>query len=211
MAANGDLYQVVDVQSLEGQQVLNVYFYKRSAAVLVGNPAQQVADAFDSTMIPLIKPCQSPSLVHNEIRVQNLFDPTDSYTKLVSHPGTYSVSGDNNEPFSALGIRLVQTNGSIRNGSKRLAGVIESMSSGGILTESGAITALIAAGVGMASGMDIGIITDALLPVVIKRILDGGRYRLPANSGEAVTGDVSGALYNVDVTSQVSRKYGRGA
>jgi hypothetical protein len=209
VAADGDLYQIVDVQRLDNQVCLNVYFYKRNAPVLVGNPAQQVADAFDASVIPAIADVQSPSLVHEELRVQNLFDASDSYTKLISEAGTGSAS-DTATPFDALGLRLVQDNGAIRNGSKRLAGVTDGMASQGILNDSATITALIAAGVAMVAGVDIGIVANAITPVIIQRILDAGRYRLPANSGEAVYGNITDALYNVDVTSQVSRKYGRG-
>ena len=62
----------------------------------------------------------------------------------------------------------------------------------------------------MVAGVDIGIVANAITPVIVQRILDGGHYRLPANSGEAVYGNITDALYNVDVTSQTSRKYGRG-
>lgn len=210
MAADGDLYQITDVQRLDGQVCLNNYYYRRDAPVLVGNPAQQVADAFDANVIPSITPVQTSDLVHEELIVTNLFDPTDTYTKLISEPGTYATDGDAANPFDALGLRLVQDNGSVRNGAKRYAGVTEPMSASGVIDDPTLVTSLIALGVALIAGVDIGIVSNAIVPVIVKRILDGGRYRLPANSGEAVYGNVTDALYNVDVTSQVSRKIGRG-
>lgn len=209
MAGVGDIYQIVDAQRLDNQVVLNVYFYKRLAEVLVGNPAQQVADTFEASFLPQLLPAQSTSLVHEEIRVQNLFDATDQYTKVISEAGSVAAT-DDATPFDAYGIRLVQDNGALRNGSKRIGGVVEDASSAGVLNDSTIIAALVTAGVGMITGLDIGLVANAIVPVIVGRINDGGNYRLPTNSGEAIVGNIIDALYNVDVTSQTSRKYGRG-
>lgn len=209
MAAVGDLYQIVDAQRIDSQVALNVFFYRRTAAVLVGSPAQQVADAFDASVLPAILAIQDQGVVHEEIRVTNLYDPTDVYIKLISEAGDLSTTGPAS-PFDAIGFRLVQDNGAIRNGSKRFAGVEDGMSSAGVITDATTISALIALGVALISGVDIGIVANAILPVIVKRILDGTTYRLPTNSGEGVYGNITDALYNVDVTSQVSRKIGRG-
>jgi hypothetical protein len=210
MAANGDLYQVIDRQRLQGQRVDNVYFYKRNAAVITGSVAEAVADAFDGQVIPGITPVQAPALVHESIIVTNLYDPPDTFTKAVSHPGTWD-GPDDSPPFDAFGFRLIQDNGAIRNGSKRIAGLKENQQSGGVVGGGAVAAALLVAGAAMVAGIDVGIISNALVPIVIKRILDGGEYRLPTNSGEAVIGNIVDALFNVDVTSQVSRKIGRGA
>lgn len=208
MAAVGDIYQIVDVSVLNGQECLNVFFYRRTAEVLVGNPAQQVADTYDASMLSAILPIQSGYVLHTEIRVQNLFDPSDQYTKVISEAGTWPVVDDN--PFNAIGFRLQQDNGDIRNGAKRFAGTADDMSSQGVIDNTDLITALLVTGGALIAGLDIGIVADAIVPVIVKRILDGGHYRLPENSGEAVYGNVVGALYNTDITSQVSRKIGRG-
>lgn len=209
MAAVGDIYQVVDQQRLQGQKVVNVYFYRRTAEVLVGNPAQQVADAFDGQVIPGIVPVQAPALTHESLIVTNLFDPSDTYTKVISEAGTWD-GPDDATPFDAFGFRLVQDNGAVRNGAKRIAGLKENQQSGGVVGGGAVAAALLVAGGAMIAGLDVGIITNALLPIIVKRILDGTEYRLPTNSGEAVFGNIVDALYNVDVTSQVSRKIGRG-
>jgi hypothetical protein len=209
MAENGDLYQIVDVQTLDGQTCLNVFFYKRTISVLVGDPAEEVADTYDSSMLPAILACQGTSVLHTEIRVQNLFDPSDQFTKVISEAGTFSGTHPAN-PFDSFGFRLQQDNGTVRNGAKRFAGMLDESSAAGIIDDSTFITALLALGVQLVTGLDIGIVSGALVPVIVKRILESGVYRLPANSGEAVYGNVTEALYNADVTSQVSRKIGRG-
>jgi len=209
MAANGDVYEVVDVSVQAGQEVLNVYFYKRNAAVLTGSPAEAVADAYDGQMIPLIVPVQNPDILHTEIRVRNLYDPTDTFTKLVSEPGE-STDENSEAVFNAIGYKLAQDNGAIRNGAKRYGGLPSTVFEDGVVVDSGFIALLVTLGVGLATGMDIGIISNALVPVIVKRILDGGNYRLPTNSGEAVIGNVTSAVYNPFETSQTSRKIGTG-
>lgn len=209
MAANGDVYEIVDVSVQAGQEVLNVYFYKRNAVTLVGNPAQQVADAYDGQMMPLIVPVQNPDILHTEIRVRNLYDPTDTYTKLISEAGE-STDENSEAVFNAVGYKLAQDNGSIRNGAKRYGGLPSTVFEDGVVVDTGFITLLVALGVGLASGMDIGVIADALVPVIVKRILDGGNYRLPENSGEGVLGTVTSAVFNPFETSQTSRKIGTG-
>lgn len=208
MAADGDLYQIIDQQQLDGQTVLNVYFYKRNAPVIVGNPAQAVADAFDGQVLPDILTIQSDALTHTALIVNNLFDASDTYTKVISEVG--GSTGADSSPFDAIGFRLVQDNGSVRNGSKRYAGVLDEDSSSGIIDDTDLITELVTLGATLIGGVEIGIIANALTPIIVKRIKDGSKYRLPQNSGEAVYGNINNALYNIDVTSQVSRKIGRG-
>ena len=54
-------------------------------------------------------------------------------------------------------------------------------------------------------------VVNTFFPVVVKRILDGLIYRLPENQGEAEYGSITDATYNPLVSSQNSRKTGRGA
>lgn len=208
MAAVGDIYEIVDKQLLSGQECNNVYFYRRTAPVLVGNPAQQVAEAYEGQVLPSVCAIQSGNLLHTEIIARNLFDVTDEFTLPVSEPGT--LGGNNASPFDAVGFRLNQSNGAIKNGAKRYGGFLDENSAAGIINSPTFITLLLGLGGVLAAGIDIGIIGDALLPVIVKRILTAGQYRLPANAGEAVYGDIEEALYNVNTTTQNSRKIGRG-
>lgn len=208
--AEGDIYQLVDKQTLFEQEVLNVYFYRQTAPVLIGNVPQQLADAFDGQVMPDILGIQSVNDVHQELIVTNLFNPAEHYTKLVSEAGAYA-TGESESTFTAAGFRMVNDNGTIRSGSKRYAGVPEVADVNGVFTDTTFIANLIALGASLILGLDDGLVTNAFLPVIVKRILDAGEYRLPTTSGEAVYGNVTDALYNVNETSQVSRKVGRGA
>lgn len=205
----GDLYQVVDKYTFAGQQMLNVYFYRRTAEVLAGNIAEQVADSWVATVLPDIVAMQTGDVLHTEVVATNLFDGADTATVLISESG--ELAGDDTAaPFDAVGFRLRQDNGSIRNGAKRIGGVPDSFDTDGVIAGGGVITLLLAAGAAMLLGLDAGIVSNAFLPIVVKRILDGGSYRLPENSGEGVWGNIVDALYNANMTSQTSRKIGRG-
>jgi hypothetical protein len=48
-------------------------------------------------------------------------------------------------------------------------------------------------------------------PVIVGRILDGDTYRLPETLGEAVVNAIIDVLFNPDISTQTSRKYGNGA
>jgi hypothetical protein len=61
----------------------------------------------------------------------------------------------------------------------------------------------------LVSVLNYGII-PTFLPIIVKRILDGTQYRLPANAGELVYGTVTDAVYNPLITTQTSRKIGVG-
>lgn len=208
MALN-DVYQLVDVQGYDGQQILNVYFYQQRAAILAGNIPQQLADTFEATVLPDILSNQTSDITHTELRVTNLFNPAENTTSLISEPGANG-SGDTGAPFVAAGFRLRQDNGALRNGAKRIAGLPDSYDTDGIISSPTAIAGLLAVGAAMVLGLDAGIVSNAFLPVIVGRILDGGNYRLPENLGEAVIGTVLEALMNVNMTSQTSRKIGRG-
>lgn len=209
MAANGDIYQIVDVQTLAGQTCIDVYFYKRTAPVLAGNLAQEVADTFDTSVMPDILAIQSSLVLHTELRVTNLFDDSDKFVKIISEAGTQTV-GQDDSPFDAIAFKLEQNNGAIRNGAKRYPGVLSDYAEEGVITDTGFITLLVTLGASLILGLDIGVVANAIVPVIVKRILDGGGYRLPTNSGEAQSGQLTDALFNPNLTSQVSRKYGRG-
>lgn len=205
---NGDVYLLSDKQRLENQLCLNVWFYQlQDIATAPG--AQEMADAWVGQILPLLLPVQSANLVHEELTVQNLFQPSDRVVVPMSEPGLYAAS-DDAATFNAIGIRLLQDNGAVKNGSKRIAGLADLAQENGVITETGIMT-------------DLDDLTDALsdtllngilptfVPAVIKRVLSGGVYSLPTTPEELVIGFIVDALWNSLVTSQVSRKIGVGA
>ena len=208
MALN-DVYELVDVQTFGGQTMLNAYFYQQRAAILAGNIPQQLADTFVTNVLPSIRAVQTADTRHTEIRVRNLFNESENVTSLVSLAGT-SGDPDTAAPFEAVGFRLKQDNGAIRNGAKRIGGIQGNIAEDGVIVDTGIVTALLAIGTAMVLGLDVGIVANAFLPVIVKRLLVAGKYELPDSLADAVVGTVTDALYNANETSQVSRKFGRG-
>jgi len=202
-----DVYELVDVQSHQGQEVLNVYFYQNNNILNGGATAEDLANEFIEEVLPEIVAIQVVDLIHTEIRVRNLYNAADSHTTAISEAG--AIGTDNFPTFNAVGFRLVQDNGAIRNGAKRIGGIPEDAALDGVITGAPYIAALDTLGDKLADTLAI-IAADVFMPVVVGRILDGGSYRLPDNAGEAVLGAIVEGVFNVLLTSQTSRKIGVG-
>lgn len=206
--ASGDLWELIDKSSLAGQDVINVYFFSQSA---LGGAAvaQDLIDSYVGQLLSVVKTIQSGHLLHTEISVRNLFDPSDRAVNAVSVVGT-SPNIEYHSNFDAVGVSLVQDNGAIKNGAKRFAGLPEAYSADGVIDNATYIALLNTLMAALTGTLDWGIIAT-WIPAIVKRVLvSPGVYRLPENSGEAVWGTITDAVWNPEVTSQVSRKIGVG-
>lgn len=215
--AVGDVYEVIDVQSLYEQQVLNVYFYQQQAAFipLAGSVAQALAEEFEATVVSQIINVQSEDLAHVEVQVRNLFDPTDTGIAVSGQIGLQSSVGGTLPGFNAFGLQLNTDNAAVRPGAKRIAGLPESETGDGIPSVA-MVAALDDLADVLAAPITGGLIVmdDIMFPVVVQRVRSGTAgnytYRLPENSGELVLGVVLEILVKLLITSQISRKVGVG-
>lgn len=213
----GDVYEVVDVQRYLGQTVMNVYHYQQTAAFvpLAGTIAQALADAFATTIVPVIAGIQHPSLVHVEVNVKNVFDGTDAGTAVTGNSGSQTGLGDAMPAFTNYAMQFKTDNAGIRPGSKRIAGVAEGATAAGIVEGVRLADAQVVADA-LAAPIQGGLIitNDIMKPVIVKRVREGVygsyTYRMPATSAELVVGKITEALVNVLITSQTSRKVGVG-
>lgn len=209
MGATGDVFQLIDRQTVRGQEVLNVYFYQQAAAT-AGNGAEQLVTSWIDQMLPSVLLFQATDVLHSSVEAKNLFNESEAYTELISEPGG-SGSSDLMTTFNAVGFQLIGDNAAVRDGAKRYAGIYDGAVQDGVITDGTVIPQLDDVAELLATGLLVGLAPDVFLPVIVGRILSGGVYRLPTNSGEAVVSQVIDALWNPEVTSQVSRKVGRGA
>lgn len=208
MAIN-DVYQIVDEGLLTGQKCLNVYFYFMETSVPGQADALHVAEGYIANLLPSVVAVQASQFVHTSVRVKNLYDATDAHEELISVPGAGASQINSN--FDAYGFRLVGDNASVRSGAKRIPAVIDADVADGVVVDAGLLANLAALGVVLSTTMTFGTLdAGTLLPVIVKRILTGTEYRLPANSGETVLSHIIDALVDIFVTSQTSRKVGRG-
>ncbi len=206
---NGDIYQVTDVAYNNDQQFLNVYFYRRDSVVAdVGDDASTLADSFEAAILDAVKACQNASVLHTEIRVQNLFDSTDAHTKLISTLGELT-SVDEAPIFLAVDVGLEHDNAAIRQGRKAIGGLDENQMSNGVVASAGFIASLASLMAALIDPLLYGVV-DTFFPVIVGRILEGGVYRLPETALEATYGGVESATYNPLISTQNSRKQGVG-
>lgn len=218
--AVGDVYEVIDVQTLYSQEVLNVYFYHQILLVpLTGgalNTSSVLADEWQSQVLPKVTAIQAGGLTHQGIRVRNLFDETDSFEKLINVAGGFS-DNSADTAFDAYGLQMQPQSRAVKVGHKRIGGVSDQKVVGGIVNDTTALANGQALATQLASNITIGaiILQDAWEPTIVKRVRSGTKpnykYRLPTAAGEAVFSKVIGALFDVLITTQVSRKIGRGA
>lgn len=208
MGATNDVFQLIDVQNQEGQQILNVYYWRQDA-LTAGNGAEQLVTSFIDQFLPDVLAVQTVDVTHTSVSAKNLYNPSEEYTELISETGALTSAAL--PTFNAVGFQLVGDNASVRDGAKRIAGVTEEGQGDGTIVDATILSALTALAVTMATGLDVGLATELFSPVIVKRILDGGNYRLPTSQAEDTISKITSALFNPRVTSQTSRKFGVGA
>jgi len=206
---NGDfVFKVTHVQSKSGgQQVLNIYHYHFPDLPLRPD-SQAVAEAFDAEMVPVIAAIQSVGVVHERIDVELLGSLTDFY----SMPTTVTngdLSGEALPVFNAFRFDYIRSTKETRSGSKRICGILESQVSGDFLDATAQAAADVVAGY-MESPITPGIFSVS--PVIVGIRYDKSEIpwvELPVS--QWVYNPVAGVIANSEVTTQNSRKRGRGA
>jgi hypothetical protein len=180
-----------------------------TTATIDGADAAEVCEGFIAGIIPLMQAVQTDSVIHTSVRATNLFDATDAHEELISEAG--ELTGGAESTFNAYGFRLNGDNAAVRNGAKRVAGVWDDGTAGGVVTDGGLLGDLNTLATAFASNVLFGLLDGGtLVPVIVKRILSGGDYTLPTSLGDAVLSVVVDALVNTLITSQTSRKIGVG-
>ena len=212
--AVGDLYQLTDFQTCQGQTFENVYFYRQTAEDASFPSAKALSDMWNSQVRIAVTNIQSNTLVHTRYQVINLFNPAELSDLIDSDAG--AISGDMNPVFVAWGFGAPRSNRLIRKSTKRIGGVMEIHTVNGAAT-AGGITLLNL----MSAAFNAQLVNvpvggnNVFIPVAIKRIKvtpeDGDPYyRLPESSGEAVWRAIANWAYE-KITTQSSRKVGHGA
>lgn len=117
-----DLYEIVYDGVWLGQKILNVFHVERTTPV---ETAGSISDAFQNSILPILRLAQEDTYTSNELRIKNLGDPTDF--------GVFSLSaalglrpGEGTPPFVSAEIRFARRRNDMRNGYKRFAGWLES-------------------------------------------------------------------------------------
>jgi len=216
--AVGDVYELVCEQLYGTSHILNVFYYEQIAVVvpLAGDTiAAILAQQWDNQVGSVMRTYQSGDVIHQEVRVRNLFDDSDAGSVPSAASGGSS-STETTSPFVAAAFRMFGDNPAVKTGAKRLAGIPEAYVADGIITNEEYIGNLEDVAEAFAANITAGdvIPTDSWAPVVVKRIRSGTpgayEYRLPESVGETVLSRVVSVLLELVLSSQVSRKFGRG-
>lgn len=128
--ATGDLWQLIDVQTYQAQQVLNVYYFKQLANPSVGTSLAALGTAFVNIYLPVILPLQHDLLRHTDVIITNLDNEDEFVTAPTGFDG--EVAGDGMPPFVSWGFRFNRSSRLVRNGAKRIGGVPESLTNNGL-------------------------------------------------------------------------------
>jgi len=197
MAVN-DLWSVRVTQVQDGQDCLNQYFY-RELSTPSSTPAWlALAVAFNGTVIPSLQLVQSTDLGYTNVDFFNLDDPTEFGTATTTAVGL--VASEALPPFVAWSFRLNRITRAVRNGYKRIPGVPESFQANGTATTAAIVlltnSAAILAGTLTESGG-----SGVWKPQVVRRLPGPPPTHTPFDFG---------LCQYLAITSQVSRKVGRG-
>lgn len=202
MSYSGAIYQLIDKQRIDGEEILNVYFYANSGTSSPG----EVSDLFIAEMIPEIIDIQGVDLMHEILVTRNILDLEADTVTVVDAAG--SVAEEAFPSVVAAAYTLRPSSRTIRPGSKRYCGIPESFSNHNVWNAVGALIDFEGLRVKLSDAL-VGI-ASSYTPCVVKRIpytTPGGNpaYRLPATEAEANISEVITALFDINVSHQVSR------
>lgn len=209
--ALSDCYMLRDVQTFNGEKVLNVYFYQD---LLLAATAETLVDAWVAGVQPKVLDIQDVIVRHILVDAVNLADPANFFEFAQDVGGEYD--GDALPPHCAVSYGLRLNSRALRPGSKRYTGIPEAVQVNGTITNSTYITQMEALRVQQSDILLSGVLST-FQPIVVKRVPytpEGSpeghiAYRLPEDDGEFVFGNVIEALTTTHVSHQVSRGNGR--
>jgi hypothetical protein len=216
--ATNDVYELTDIQTYAGQEVVNVYFYKQLSGSFVDTfnptPAGTLIDRFIALALPQIAAIQTANLQHIEIKCRNLFDDADASDKGVSVPGTYGATSLDVLPiFNAHAFQLSGVGSVVKDGAKRIAGVVETGQTNGLVTDATLVARMTTAASAILRTLTVGAdipTNNVFQAVLVKRVRSGSAgayvYRLPENTGESVLANLVSVVFKLLISSQVSRK-----
>lgn len=198
--AVGDFYLLYDLQTIQGQDITNVYTFQQVLTYSpVGiNHADDLANQFIADWIPIIAALQSEQVNHTLVSCGAVGSFTD-FSAVVSDVAG-AVSGGCLPSFAAWGFKLQRTTRETRHGSKRLAGVAEAWQQNGV-ADTPAATAIADVEVLYGEYIEIGGL-PSFAPIIMG-FSEG-------SDAPDIANIVKGGLYR-GITTQKSRQPGHGS
>jgi hypothetical protein len=204
MATVGDVIRITTKGLLQGQEVLNVFFYNinidDTGGVDLAELGVQWGVDFDTEVVSAL----STQLQYQNIILENLTDGFEFFE------GTYNATGDATGQslpvHDSLSVKLLRSSKLTRNGRKSFAGLTEDQQSSGNV----ALSALVISDIETFLGQPFTYVDPVdnslqaiLQPVIVGRTLDAnGVYQLDLSRLNPITG----ATVNPRVRTQNTRK-----
>lgn len=207
--ATGSRIEVSLSMVVASQRVMNVWQYRADPVTGSPSAAEIGAAWWAAVKTPYRALCNSGyGQVFRSVTVRELNNPTGAYGEYAIPSGeqtgtrTIAAEGGIATTFVAAGVRLAVETRATRPGQKRFGFVSESDINENVLS-SGYQSLLVTLMDTMTNSLTLGspALATVLLPIVVSKDATG-----------AVTADqaVTGYVINTNVTSQVSRRFGRG-
>lgn len=199
MPSVGDEIRLVSCGQLFSQETCNVFYF--TVGVWTGNLAiTGVLSEFLTQQNAATGAFRSSQHTLTNAIWNNLTDPVEQGNVVLGTPLAGSRAEDGLPPYAAFSFILNRSSASTRQGYKRLAGVVESQQDDGkaVLTQP-----VIDAAVAFLGNTFVSSQGDELDPVIIGRNPDG-------SLNLAVVNPVISAQLQENITTQNSRKFGRG-
>lgn len=121
-----DFYEIRDFQAFDGQQILNIYHYKK---VDPGATATVMGTAFIESILPTLVLQQVVGITRTVLEVENLGSPFD-FAAIDTSGSPGAAVGAPLSSFEAASIQLNRTRNDMKNGAKRLAAGTEGSKNG---------------------------------------------------------------------------------
>lgn len=206
--SSGSLVEITANMLISNQQMLNVWHYQ--ILDLIGPVgAVQLTEAWWNDVKANYRALFAGGglVSFKTIRLRELNNPTGDYCEfdvpLGEQAGTRTVTGEAMPPFTSVGVRLTVATRATRPGQKRFSCLWEQDQNAGVIA-SGVQTAVNTFMLQMVNilTLDAPALLSTLQPIVVRK----------DSAGNVVANQVvTGHLINVNVTSQNTRKLGRGA
>lgn len=209
--AIGSIYKLVHRQTLYNEPMENVYWFR---GLVAESSAEDLIDAWQSDLQPLVLDVQSTNVEGLDIRVISVGDFTDFAVETDTLDGT-GTSDETDDSVRAVHFSMYTNVRNIGPGGKRIGGVPNTRIAANYITDAAYLTLCNALRIGLADTIGVGAV-EAYEPIIVKRIYvpaDENHpkpyYREPATMGEVVYAKVTSCLLKTKISHQVSRIDGR--
>jgi len=222
-----DILMLIVMGTYFGQRWENAYFYRVVALGGVfeeGDFPSLVQNWLDTYLTNIFNPHANhfhTSVLVTGARGENLFNVGGIGAYTLSSPIAGTLGGDGAAPQSAYGWSTPSLKRGMNPGQRRMPGATEATVANGGYIEAATLTVLANMGAAMGDNMIIEFgdlpVEATLQPVIVKRVRTGAgtdvdpyEYRLPRTASEGVTYRANNWTPRPVITTQNSRKYGRG-